>query len=176
MKMAARKKLSRKIRFEVFKRDSFACIYCGRKAPEVILEIDHVIPVSENGSNDLLNLVTSCFECNRGKSNRQLSDNTIVEKSRIQLEELQAREEQRKMLVKWHKSLHQQDEQTIQEISKFWASLVPLFPLNEKGHQYFRKLINKFSLDEVLDAMRISVIEYVEYQKDEEGNQHPMNL
>lgn len=30
--MAKRKSLSKKIRFEVFKRDSFTCQYCGRKA------------------------------------------------------------------------------------------------------------------------------------------------
>lgn len=59
--------LSLKLRFEVFKRDNFTCRYCGRKTPEAILEADHVIPVCEGGDNDLSNLVTSCFECNRGK-------------------------------------------------------------------------------------------------------------
>jgi 5-methylcytosine-specific restriction endonuclease McrA len=36
--------ISKKLRFEVFKRDNFTCQYCGRETPEVILEADHVIP------------------------------------------------------------------------------------------------------------------------------------
>lgn len=38
--MAKRKGIPRSIRFEVFKRDMFTCQYCGRKAPDVILEVD----------------------------------------------------------------------------------------------------------------------------------------
>jgi 5-methylcytosine-specific restriction endonuclease McrA len=38
-----------KVRFEVFKRDNFTCRYCGRKTPEVVLEVDHVVPVAEDG-------------------------------------------------------------------------------------------------------------------------------
>ena len=59
--------ISKKLRFEVFNRDNFTCQYCGRKTPEVILELDHVIPLSKGGANDFDNLTTSCFECNRGK-------------------------------------------------------------------------------------------------------------
>ena len=65
--MTQRKSLTKKVRFEVFKRDSFICQYCGSKAPDVILEVDHLNPVKEGGSNDIMNLVTSCFSCNRGK-------------------------------------------------------------------------------------------------------------
>ena len=67
--MAKRKKLGKKIRFEVFKRDSFTCQYCGQSAPQVILEVDHIVPVSKGGDDELTNLITSCRDCNRGKSN-----------------------------------------------------------------------------------------------------------
>lgn len=60
--------LSVRLRFEVFKRDNFTCRYCGRKSPEVVLEADHIVPRSDGGSDDEMNLVTSCWECNRGKS------------------------------------------------------------------------------------------------------------
>src|SRR4030043_480750 len=59
--------VSLKLRFEVFKRDGFTCQYCGRKTPEIILELEHVIPISKGGTDELDNLITSCFECNRGK-------------------------------------------------------------------------------------------------------------
>ena len=61
-------------RFEVFKRDEFTCFYCGRTPPTTILEVDHIVAVAAGGGNEASNLVTSCFECNRGKGARPLTD------------------------------------------------------------------------------------------------------
>jgi predicted restriction endonuclease len=61
-----------KTRFHIFKRDNFRCQYCGRSSDDVQLEVDHIIPVSKGGSNDVDNLITSCRECNRGKSNHEV--------------------------------------------------------------------------------------------------------
>jgi hypothetical protein len=58
------------VRFTVLRRDSYTCRYCGRKAPFVSLQVDHVVPWSMEGTNELSNLVTSCKECNIGKSAR----------------------------------------------------------------------------------------------------------
>jgi hypothetical protein len=69
-----RKPLSKKLRFDLFKRDSFQCVYCGNKPPNVLLEIDHIIPHSKGGKDTIENLVTSCFDCNRGKSNKELTE------------------------------------------------------------------------------------------------------
>ncbi len=71
--------VSLKIRFKVFQRDNFTCQYCGRKTPEVILEIEHVIPISKGGTDEEDNLTTSCFECNRGKG-RNLLDTILKDK------------------------------------------------------------------------------------------------
>lgn len=60
--------LSVRARFEVFKRDEFTCQYCGRRSPEVVLEVDHILPVAAGGTDDSMNLATSCWECNSGKS------------------------------------------------------------------------------------------------------------
>jgi hypothetical protein len=88
----SRKPLSKKMRFEVFKRDVFCCKYCGSHPPDVILEVDHIIPVSDGGVNDIGNLVTSCFNCNRGKSNISLK---VIPKSLAeQGDEIQEREAQ----------------------------------------------------------------------------------
>ncbi len=83
--MSKRKSLSKKLRFEVFKRDSFSCQYCGKMPPDITLEIDHVTPVSRGGENDINNLITACFDCNRGKSNIKLDTlpNTIQENHNI---------------------------------------------------------------------------------------------
>jgi hypothetical protein len=71
--------VTKKKRFEILSRDGFACVYCGQKGDSVKLEIDHVIPKSKGGSNEIGNLVTACFECNRGKSTRLLSEATTVD-------------------------------------------------------------------------------------------------
>jgi len=65
--MAYREIISDELRFNIFKRDNFTCQYCGRKAPDVVLELDHIRPVSKGGDKRESNLITSCFECNRGK-------------------------------------------------------------------------------------------------------------
>ena len=62
-----RKNIDLRVRFNVFKRDGFSCRYCGAKPPEAVLQIDHAIPVSKGGSDDIDNLVTACSKCNMGK-------------------------------------------------------------------------------------------------------------
>jgi len=57
-------------RFKILERDDFKCQYCGREAPEVVLEIDHIIPKSKGGKDEATNLITCCRECNRGKLDR----------------------------------------------------------------------------------------------------------
>lgn len=56
-----------KLRWQVFSRDSFCCMYCGRRPPDVALEVDHRVSVVNGGSDELENLITSCVDCNRGK-------------------------------------------------------------------------------------------------------------
>lgn len=67
--------LSKKIRFEVFKRDGFKCSYYGKSPPAVVLEVDHIDPKSKGGSDDINNLLSACFDCNRGKKNIPLEQN-----------------------------------------------------------------------------------------------------
>lgn len=64
----ARKPFSARFRFSIFTRDDFRCQYCGRRAPNVVLEVDHEVPVSRGGSDHESNLKTACKDCNAGKS------------------------------------------------------------------------------------------------------------
>lgn len=57
----------RKIRFDVFRRDSYTCRYCGAKPPDTVLVIDHMVPIHAGGRNSIDNLVTACMACNQGK-------------------------------------------------------------------------------------------------------------
>ena len=58
------------LRWQALARDNFTCQYCGRRAGDVVLEVDHRISLANGGAWDLDNLVTSCRDCNRGKSKR----------------------------------------------------------------------------------------------------------
>lgn len=60
--------VSKRLRYEILRRDSYTCRYCGRSAPEVPLRVDHVTPVALGGGDQPTNLVTSCHDCNGGKS------------------------------------------------------------------------------------------------------------
>ena len=79
--------LSVRLRYEILDRDAHTCRYCGRSSPIVSLHVDHVISqaswrerfgsmtatqtiegVEYDGVNDRKNLITSCSDCNLGKS------------------------------------------------------------------------------------------------------------
>jgi len=62
-----RESISLALRFAILRRDRNACQYCGAKAPDTALHIDHVTPVFDGGTNDPSNLITACFRCNVGK-------------------------------------------------------------------------------------------------------------
>lgn len=70
--------LSKRLRYEVLRRDGFKCRYCGRGAPEVKLTVDHVTPVALGGTDEATNLVAACLECNAGKSSAS-ADNEFVQ-------------------------------------------------------------------------------------------------
>lgn len=75
-----RKPLSRRERFDVLTRCNYACFYCGTPAQLglVRLEIEHVVPVSQGGTNDPWNLVAACADCNSGKGPDSPSDALIA--------------------------------------------------------------------------------------------------
>lgn len=64
------------LRYQVFWRDNFRCVACGRRGgdDDVILHLDHIVPRSKGGEDTLDNLQTLCSECNLGKSNRDDTD------------------------------------------------------------------------------------------------------
>ena len=57
-----------RLRATVFERDDYTCTYCGKRG--VRLECDHVMPAARGGSDDLSNLTTACFPCNRSKRDK----------------------------------------------------------------------------------------------------------
>lgn len=165
--MAKRKSFSKKERFEVFKRDSFTCQYCGAKAPDVILEVDHIKPVSEGGDNDIMNLITSCFTCNRGKRNTELSDNSVIEKQRRQIEELNLRRQQLEMMLEWRDGLKAIEDEKHQKAVEYWNSKLDVYDmaLTNTGESNMKRLVEKYGLMNVLDAIDIACDKYLKDEK-----------
>lgn len=73
--------LTKRTRYEVLRRDGFACKYCGAKAPDVELDVDHVLPVALGGSDDFDNLVAACKDCNQGKASTNPDDPLVADVS-----------------------------------------------------------------------------------------------
>lgn len=65
--------MTKKLRESIKKRDNFTCCNCGNSIyvePNLLLEIDHIIPVSKGGWTVEDNLQTLCWKCNRAKSDK----------------------------------------------------------------------------------------------------------
>ena len=60
------------VRYAVLNQDNNCCVACGVTAKKTQLQVDHIIPFSLGGSNEIDNLQTLCIDCNRGKSDRIL--------------------------------------------------------------------------------------------------------
>lgn len=108
----ARKGISKSVRFKIFSRDHFTCQYCGKKPPEVLLEVDHIHPYSKGGTDDEINLTTSCEDCNRGKSAHVLGH----ESPRPDATEARMREHQEIMEAKRYMEDKQNRDAVMQEL------------------------------------------------------------
>lgn len=162
--MVERKSVSKKIRFEVFKRDSFQCQYCGESAPKVTLELDHIEPVSKGGSNDITNLVTSCFDCNRGKSDRQLNDDSVISKQHEQLAELNERKQQLEMMMEWRKELMNLQYDTVRSIADHFESVTGA-SINDTGMNDVKKWVKKYEFPTLLEAIERAASQYDDLEK-----------
>lgn len=72
-------RVSRRVRFEVLRRDGHKCRYCGCTAEEAPLTVDHVVPRALGGSNDSSNLVTACGDCNSGKTSTSPDEHVVAD-------------------------------------------------------------------------------------------------
>lgn len=147
-----RKPISKKMRFEVFKRDRFTCQYCGRMAPDVVLEVDHITPVSEGGTNDILNLVTSCKECNRGKGAIKLDDQSEVKKQQAMIKELAEKNEQLTMMLEWRNGISKLEDREVDALLEYAKDTYGCI-INENGKKKVRLWVKKYSFDDLVSAM-----------------------
>ena len=165
-KRKVRKAISKSLRFEVFKRDSFKCHYCGAEAPNVLLHIDHIKPVAGGGTNDITNLITACAACNSGKRDVPLDDHTAVSKSRRQMEELQQRREQLDLVMQWREGLRDLKGETADRLAGYWNNLAPGWVVSDAGKRTIEKWLRNCSVSEITDAMDTAADTYLDFTND----------
>lgn len=168
-KINTRKSIGKKTRFEVFKRDSFTCQYCGGKAPDVILHVDHIDPVANGGGNDIMNLVTACEGCNLGKGARTISDDSEIAKQRSQLEELNTRREQLESMLRWREGLRDLDAQELEAVCDLWESRAYPCTLTDSGIAGLKKLARKFGYPTLIEAIDSAADSYIKSKGEDEG-------
>lgn len=144
--------ISPKVRFEILKRDRFTCQYCGITAVDHLLHVDHVKPVAEGGSDDPLNLVVSCRDCNLGKGARPLDDNTFLRSQHTQLAEMEERRQQIEMMRQWQIELERNKGAEIDVVDAALAARTNEH-FSDAGRAPIRKMIKKHGLGEVLAAL-----------------------
>lgn len=154
-----RKPIGKKLRFEIFKRDAFTCQYCGKSAPDIILHIDHINPIVGGGDNDLLNLVTSCVDCNLGKGARRLSDNSVILKQKQQLKESSEKIEQLKLMIQWKEEMSKIYDLKVQPIEKIFSDKTG-FSFSDNGRTIIKDAINELGYSLVYDATLKSIQSY----------------
>lgn len=153
----SRRTVSPKARFEIFKRDEFTCQYCGRKTPDAVLEIDHIIPVAEGGENDEKNLVTSCWECNRGKGAALLSDGAPVSDIHEQTVYLLERELQLREYNHIAQLKREREDSDIQELMEYWDELSGYTEaFKHPDSSTVRRFLQILAVSDIKDAMEIA--------------------
>lgn len=68
-----RNMMTSRLRQQIKERDNYTCKVCGNSTmqePNLLLEIDHIIPVSKGGCTVEENLQTLCWKCNRSKGSK----------------------------------------------------------------------------------------------------------
>ena len=61
-------KIGNKDKIYIFTRDNKKCFYCGKSLKYRQITLDHYLPLSKGGKNEVFNLVTCCRKCNKIKA------------------------------------------------------------------------------------------------------------
>jgi len=147
--------IGKKARFEVFKRDSFTCQYCGRTPPAVVLEIDHIIPICSAGDSCEENLITACFDCNRGKAGNSLLD--VPQSIQDRAEQMEEAESQISEYTRMLATKKRRENKCIRTLEKLFSETFENQSFTDKFKRDIRtSFLTKMLSDEIEDAMHMA--------------------
>jgi len=146
--------VSRKIRFDVFNRDGFKCQYCGRTPPAVVLELDHIIPKSKGGPENIDNYITACFDCNRGKGKHKLDN--IPSGISDNLELIKEKRRQLKAFNRLIEHQEQEYEAEIQSINEIFSNNFPDKIPTDNFNRTSKRFLKLLPAIQIEDAMALA--------------------
>ena len=127
------------------------------KPPEVVLHVDHFIPVSKGGTNDSSNLLTSCSQCNQGKKARisvspdeeSNLENIIVDKKEVL--------KQMRRIKKLDDAIHLEKDLQMCDITDYWGIIHGDWDgLTNRNVISLRTFLKYFSVSEIKEAMDLA--------------------
>lgn len=71
--------VSKRLRWEILRRDGYRCRYCGKTSADERIEVDHVIPKALGGTDHPTNLTAACHTCNKGKNSTAPDDSLVAD-------------------------------------------------------------------------------------------------
>ncbi len=163
--------ISKRLRFETFKRDEFKCQYCGRTPPRVVLEVDHIVPLARGGDSSPENLITSCQDCNRGKGARPLDQ--VPAPLKDQMQDKQERQEQVEAFNQFLLDARNRELQAIEELGLYWHNKFEMKkdkwvfgPTREASLRTFLKFLAPV---EILGAIDLAHDRFPVYSREEDN-------
>lgn len=154
--MAKRKAISKRARFEVFKRDGFACQYCGAHPPQAILHVDHIVPVAGGGGNEDTNLITACDSCNLGKGAVSLT--SVPESLADKAAAAKEREEQLRGYGKVMASVRERIDSESWEVANIFMAHFDIDSILKTYRASIKTFVEKIGLHECIRAMERAVV------------------
>lgn len=150
--------IGKRKRFKIFHRDNFTCQYCGNKPPEVVLEVDHVVSRKDGGGDEEMNLITACFNCNRGKS--ATSVDIEKKKNKSFKKELDLLKEKKDQLQAYYDFLTEKElieEEELDIYQECWEKCCEdQYSLSDYGLKKIKKLTQKYTAEMIFEAMKIA--------------------
>lgn len=146
------RKISSSLRFDVFQRDNHTCQYCGRTPPDVKLVIDHLIPVAQGGTDIFENLVTSCEECNSGKSDKLIQQFTGGYSKQEWSEQIRSK----------RTSILRERRERLDKIKQHWMESLGRRSLSERDNQAIYSFVECYEPDWIKAAIGIAARKGIE--------------
>lgn len=145
--------ISKRKRFEIFKRDGFRCRYCSATAAAGPLHVDHVIAVANGGVDDDANLVTACADCNLGKSAVPLDD---VPLPGAQAQAIREHAEQVRDYLDAARELRAAKDELVQEVVNHWCESFGLEGMSRPLSRQCATYIERLGIEDVLYAVDVT--------------------
>jgi hypothetical protein len=146
--------ISKRMRFEVLRRDNFCCRYCGRAAPDVEITVDHVLAVALGGQDVPENLVAACADCNSGKTSTTTDAPLIADVAQDVLRWQRAIN----IAVQAHREDRRKELQRLDFLERYWSDFDAGVTRPADWHETIRTFVARgLSTDDLIRAIDIAM-------------------